>query len=54
MSKDCEKCAPKARKPGEKVSYDIEELKKLSQEDNTEQSDEEKWRLAQERSKKKT
>ncbi|WXG42040.1 MAG: hypothetical protein WED07_14975 [Candidatus Freyarchaeum deiterrae] len=53
MSKDCDKCAPKVNKKGEKINYDIEELKKLSQED-TEKSDEEEWRLALERSKKKT
>jgi hypothetical protein len=52
MSKNCDKCAPKARKPGEEVSYNIDELKKLAQED-TEKSDEEEWKLALERSKKK-
>jgi len=52
LSKECDKCAPKSKKPGEEGRYDIEELKKLAQEDK-EKNDEEEWKLALERSKKK-
>ena len=46
MSKDCGVCGPKTKKPGVEGSYDIEELRKLSQKD-TEKVDEEELKLAQ-------
>ena len=46
LSKDCGVCGPKTKKPGVEGSYDIEELRKLSQKD-TEKVDEEELKLAQ-------
>lgn len=46
LSKDCGVCGPKPKKVGEEGSYNIEELKKLAQED-TEKVDEVGLNLAQ-------